>query len=462
MFRAILHQSRRERLQSIAETEGIKRLSHNQRSTDADPNVFVVPIPTTTRHHGRTCHLIILSRVCVSRSLAFRRTLAPTTFIKTSFCHDLYGMMRGSDDSKDCAIEEAVAANDAWKLRELALEDGGFLNGTCCVVVFVIAAPAPFIRLKQSQIVLDSLRRLAWPLLLLPPPIDELISWEFSLSDQDRRAVQWDVDRCAMTLEEKQVLVNVIEQSCRYYYQGYHQIAAHVLRLWDQNPQPTIHMLRRLYLSHLGHYVGPNDLPVVRLVQLMGPPMLYHMDMDLYQVMGDDSYTFSIGSILTWFVASDQADRLFDAFIASHPLLPLYLSLAILLQHKPIILDEPMNVHKILCCVNDSSDMNIEALLDRAIQLMGRIPPNQRLWLLASHYYGDGAVEDLLCTAVSNALLRLVAPESITTFTARRSSITSTATTSIINFATTFPRAFLAAGLARPPLSMFLCTPYSD
>jgi hypothetical protein len=28
------------------------------------------------------------------------------------------------------AIEQAIAARDTWQLRELALQDGGFLNGT--------------------------------------------------------------------------------------------------------------------------------------------------------------------------------------------------------------------------------------------------------------------------------------------------------------------------------------------
>jgi hypothetical protein len=363
-----------------------------------------------------------------------------------------------------------------------------------------VSVARTFYRIYLSCI--DSLRRRAWPLLL-----PDEISWggestttkatttatTTTLSDRDRQMVRWDVDRCALSGDAKQTLVHIIEQSCHCYYQGYHFICATVFRIFGAHDVlSTIYILRRLYLSHLGQYVAPHDLPIVRLVQLMGPPMLYCIDPELYNVV--DECTFAVGSILTWFAAAaatspqsqssslqhqqqqqnhhhhyhDLAPRLFDAFVASHPLLPLYLSFAVLLRDKPFILDEPMYVHQppLFHRQQHDDDDDVDGLLRQAVALMGRLPPHQRLWLITSHYYGDGVVEDLLSTAASNSLLRLVTPESSVSAVAAMfatstgppawATTTATTTTTVSTCAAAaiaFPHAYMAAGLGRPKKS---------
>jgi hypothetical protein len=212
--------------------------------------------------------------------------------------------------------------------------------------------------------------------------------------------------------------------------------------------------------------------------------MLYCFDRDLYDVMDDgECTTFSVGPVLTWFVATANTassyqtlsssshhqdsnsnnallSRLFDAFVASHPLLPLYCSFALLLQHKPTILDDPLLVHRPLQLrpLPDDNEQHggVDSLIDRALDLMGRLPPNRRLWLVASHYYGDGAIEDLLSTASSNSLLRLVAPESYCVSTSTMSTTTTThfkmkrKPSSETTTTTPFPRAYIALGRGRP------------
>lgn len=263
------------------------------------------------------------------------------------------------------------------------------------------------------------MRRRAYQALL-----PENIYWNYtSLSDKDRQAVRWDVERCDMG--NKEVLIDVIEQSCRFYYQGYHQIAKTILRIFQNDADITIYILRRLYVMHLGQFVANDDLPLVRLVQLMGPPMLCAIDYELYQVI--EEYSFSVSWILTWFSTSDQAPRLIDALVSSHTLFPLYMSFALLIQHRSLILEDPMCAHKPLPIPN------ADALVGMAVDLMARIPPNQRLWLVTSRYYGDGAVEELLTTVASNSLLRLATPESIDQLSSPSS-----------------PRASIAAGMGRP------------
>jgi hypothetical protein len=41
----------------------------------------------------------------------------------------MLGPPQARDAGKERAIEQAIATNDTWQLRELALLDGGFLNG---------------------------------------------------------------------------------------------------------------------------------------------------------------------------------------------------------------------------------------------------------------------------------------------------------------------------------------------
>lgn len=163
-------------------------------------------------------------------------------------------------------------------------------------------------------------------------------------------------------------------------------------------------VLQRLYDSHLGKFVSANDLPLSRFLQWMVLPTIWFLDEELHDTLSEHEPTFCAPWILTWF-SNLEEPRLFDAFIAAHPLLPFYCSMVLVLEHKTEIQHDAMTVHKPLP-VEDS-----EKLLTESLNLMGRVPPH-KLWVIASHYHGDGEVKELLRQGPeADALLTLAASE---------------------------------------------------
>ena len=256
-----------------------------------------------------------------------------------------------------------------------------------------------WINLSQSSLgVIDGLRQQAWPLLVdshQEEPLPRI------LSTKDEQCVQWDVKRWIG--QKSELLVQVIERSCRFYYQGYHQVASVMLKTM-QDTDLSAQVLQRLYDTHLGKFVSANDLPLSRFLQWMVLPTIWFLDSELHGILAEQEPTFCAPWILTWF-SSLEEPRMFDAFIAAHPLFPFYCSMVLVLEHKEQILQDAMTVHKPLQ-VDDS-----EKLLTESLQLMGRLPPH-KLWVIASHYHGDGEVKELLREGpLANALLTLAAPE---------------------------------------------------
>lgn len=285
-----------------------------------------------------------------------------------------------ADEIIDCLSNQEV---DLWKLRGFALTEGGFLN--------------------------NSLRRRAWPKLLGLNETDNSIASKNILdfkpnasgfpSSVDIEQVDRDVARCSwhlLTLKQRQewdsdrsapvdkvlrkkqntlalLIKHVLQDPGQlHYYQGFHDIAAIFLSVFTNGTKAkqigkqskskvgialASTLLQRICNFHLRDCMQHDFTSVTAAIQIAIFPMIQFFDTNLHSHLkksGVEPY-FALSWILTWF-SHDVRDtktvaRLFDVFLASHPLLPLYLSVAMVLH--------PTNKHELLQTEIDFSTMHM-------------------------------------------------------------------------------------------------------
>mmetsp|Transcript_24791 Transcript_24791/g.36371 ORF Transcript_24791/g.36371 Transcript_24791/m.36371 type:complete len:560 (-) Transcript_24791:990-2669(-) len=346
---------------------------------------------------------------------------------------------------------------DLWRLRELALTEGGLLH--------------------------DSIRRKAWPKLLgiafssdmqgtseRFQPNGSGIPAEAEMDQVDR-----DVTRCSWHLityeqrrqldaygsqgshteQSKQVaavlrrkqrrlghLINMILQDgCGElnYYQGFHDVSSIFLSaLGDEGLTYTKIVLQKLTESHFRDAMRENFSKIISALRLVFLPLIATLDPQMHSYLLESGVEpfFALSWVLTWFSHDIKdtrvATRLFDAFLVSHPLLPVYLSVAMVLHrvNRRIVFNTECDfaeMHNALChlpkntcsigwredgyVLNDELDQNrsdsevpVQDLIQMAISFMRQIPP-RKLPLLAKKYCG-GVLRPLMTNISSITLLQ--------------------------------------------------------
>ncbi|KAK9844193.1 hypothetical protein WJX81_007703 [Elliptochloris bilobata] len=130
------------------------------------------------------------------------------------------------------------------------------------------------------------------------------------------------------------------------YYQGMHDVAA--VLLFEVGERSAYVVLRRLARCQLRDSTRPAMHAVVELLGLL-LPLLRRLDAQLAAHLegvglGDGPPVFALAWLITWFAhgvpALPTAARLFDAFLASHPLLPLYAAAAAMKAARKALLAE--------------------------------------------------------------------------------------------------------------------------
>jgi len=118
-----------------------------------------------------------------------------------------------------------------------------------------------------------------------------------------------------------------------HYYQGFHDICA-VLLIVLMDDKLAFAVAEAIAQRQLRTAMQETLEPVVQQLVLMFK-LLYHVDLELFDLLRqlEIPVYFALSWHITWF-AHDVDDpivrsRLFDAFIASSPLLPIYVSTAV-------------------------------------------------------------------------------------------------------------------------------------
>lgn len=229
------------------------------------------------------------------------------------------------------------------------------------------------------------LRRRAWPFLLGisgPAFDDKSYKNRAQLQHKDSHVVLCDMERSLFvgpsTIEERDqkrtILQRVIESTIAgnetgiHYYQGFHDIAS-VILLVSEGEYLSSRILQQLASCHLRDCTR-STLEAATEVLGMLYPILEIADPDLHAFLASlDAPTlqdphWALSWYLTWFSHDikdmEQVARLFDLFIASHPLMPVYLAAVVVRSQRDLIFE----------CAKDGGDI-VYATLRRLQVLPG-------------------------------------------------------------------------------------------
>ncbi|KAK3921004.1 TBC1 domain family member 20 [Frankliniella fusca] len=273
---------------------------------------------------------------------------------------------------KQRLIRQALESDEdvAVKLCKLALTEGGLIN--------------------------DSLRREAWPRMLgLDPTLEvDAPSLEDLKSHPEYGQVVLDVNRSLKrfppdipkdqreTLQDKltRLIMYVISKHPHLrYYQGYHDVAVTFLLVVGESV--AFQIMERLSTEHLSDCMQPTMERTSYLLHFIYP-LLHRLHPTLadYLERSEVGTMFCLPWFLTWFGHSldryQDVVRLYDHFLASPPLAPLYVA-AVLVAHRAdevLAVDCDMAaIHALLSHIPDS--LPLEILLRDATELYLKFPP---------------------------------------------------------------------------------------
>ncbi|KAM3511664.1 hypothetical protein MY11210_004681 [Beauveria gryllotalpidicola] len=288
------------------------------------------------------------------------------------------------DWQKQDAIRAACHDADVSALQRLAESEGGFLT--------------------------DSLRQLAWPILLgLPAPRihaahDEPLpesehhvhggsgSWKELPRHRDEDQVQLDVNRsfvyyphdlsdCDLERRRSQLsaLISHVLRAHPYlcYFQGYHDICQVLLLVLG--PSRAAPCVARLSVLRIRDFMLPNLGPTTAQLRLL-PDILAAADPALRAHVATVEPFYALAGTLTMYAHNIEAyrdiARLFDALLAREPVFSLYVFAQIVIDRRDEILaiDEPDLLQVVLARM-PSTGMDIDRLVARAAELFRRYPP---------------------------------------------------------------------------------------
>jgi len=220
---------------------------------------------------------------------------------------------------------------------------------------------------------------------------------------------------------------NELPSSRLHYYQGFHDVASVILANISNRPELSASILRKLAKSHLRDATREDFSGITCFLEIALYPLLQVLDEELhdYFIFRELGPTAFITWIITLFAHdihdSDRAGRLFDALLASHPLMPLYFSVSILVNPgcRDRIFDtdedDPAMLHVVATgltsclvddfeCEADSDSFTIQDMIDTSIALMKDVPPDYLLHLAMK--YDLGQSDTLLKRGHSIALFK--------------------------------------------------------
>ncbi|XP_056597977.1 TBC1 domain family member 20 [Triplophysa dalaica] len=250
---------------------------------------------------------------------------------------------------------------------------------------------------SEGGLLTDDIRRKVWPKLLsvnvynLPAKPSK----DVREGHKDHRQVVLDVRRSmrrfpkGMRLDERGVLqeqlIDIILDVLRrnpqlHYYQGYHDFTVTFLLVVGE--RLTIALMEKLSNHHLRDFMDPTMDSTKHILNYL-MPILERVDPELHDFMirAEVGTIFALSWLITWYgyVLSDfrHVLRLYDFFLASHPLMAVYFAAVIVLYRKEEVksseCDMP-SVHHLLSKM--PQDLPYEDLIGRAQSLFESCPPS--------------------------------------------------------------------------------------
>lgn len=168
-----------------------------------------------------------------------------------------------------------------------------------------------------------------------------------------------------------------------HYFQGAHDVAS--VLLLSLGPVAAVPALQTLLRVHLRGYVHSDMQVTVCVLQYLFP-LVRHRNAALFQFLRDSKVQpfFALSWIITWFAHSIKhlptLAGMFDDFLTSHPLLPLYYAAAAVLYRADELLALPCEASAVHECMQQLPQPLPRAQLHGvALKLLGAVPPQQLL-----------------------------------------------------------------------------------
>lgn len=253
--------------------------------------------------------------------------------------------------------------------------------------------------ISKYGLVSKELRAKVWPLILsidttkLPPKPTRLKVRKNKWFNQ----VKLDVDRCISRLPKNlpsdqttvlqdnliDLILHIMEAHPELnYYQGYHDITITILQVCGL--RLAVPVAEKLTMSNLKDFMQ-ETMDSTKLVLNLIFPIISVADPELYYFlqMSEVGSYFALSWLITWYghVMKDlkRTSRIYDFFMASHPIMPIYLATEILLHRRDEILstdcDMP-SVHHVLTSLA-SQNYNDDDLIKNAITVFFENPPSK-------------------------------------------------------------------------------------
>ncbi|XP_063071707.1 TBC1 domain family member 20 [Engraulis encrasicolus] len=272
----------------------------------------------------------------------------------------------------DIAHALSVSPVDVAALRRMAISEGGLLT--------------------------DEIRCKVWPCLLnvnLEGISDELEEVDRT-NNKDYNQVLLDVQRSLrrfpkgmpdeqrMGLQEEliDIILRVLLKNPQlHYYQGYHDIVVTFLLVLGER-LATI-LVEKLSTHHLRDFMDPTMDNTKHILNYL-MPIIDRVNPEVHDFMeqAEVGTIFALSWLITWFghVLSDfrHVVRLYDFFLACHPLMPIYFAAVIVLYREEDVLDcecDMASLHHLLSQI--PQDLPYETLISRAGDLFVQFPPSE-------------------------------------------------------------------------------------
>lgn len=293
--------------------------------------------------------------------------------------HDTVGTWVGpspSDALKETLIMEFTKRREVKVLKQLAQYQGGLVT--------------------------DKMRRQVWPIIsktsviATSPRPDEEVMKDHPFYTQVCLDVNRSLKRFPPSVGESQrmamqdqlillIMRILIKNPTFYYYQGYHDICITFLLILG--PELAFHVVNSLSESHLKVFMEKSMENTSILLDII--PVLVekeHEGLGHFLRRSGVGTIFALSWVITWFSHVlrnyETVGRLFDLFIASHPLMSVYLTASILLYRSDALLGldcDMASVHQYLTrfIEEDEDDLPFELLIQDAKTLLAKYPPEE-------------------------------------------------------------------------------------
>lgn len=166
------------------------------------------------------------------------------------------------------------------------------------------------------------------------------------------------------------------------YYQGYHDIAVTLLRVLGEDLATAV--LDQLSKTHIRDFMDKNMNRTNKMLSFFYA-VIGKADVELEQFLlrSDVGTIFALSWLITWYGHDlngfDLIVRLCDLFLATHPVMPVYVAVALVLTHKNQVLERECDmamVHHCLCRLPTYIGVDeIESLISKSYELYQAYPP---------------------------------------------------------------------------------------